>query len=133
MAHYGIQLCICTHVCISRFSFLPEHIVNGGPASPKKELHVPQSSTEAQPLLPKSPTSSHPSTPEPELCENPFVRVTNLSASWSSEDRERLVLQDISFEVNEDSNFLAVMGPVGCGKVRIRTNTGWSDNILYAS
>ncbi len=48
--------------------------------------------------------------------EQPFVRVRDLSASWSN-SRERLVLENINFELNEDNNFMAIVGPVGAGKV----------------
>lgn len=46
----------------------------------------------------------------------PFVKAENLSASWSYED-DKLVLDSLSFEVNQDSRLLAVVGPVGAGKV----------------
>ncbi len=49
----------------------------------------------------------------------PYVRVTNLSALYGlSHDREELVLENISFEINHSSNQLTVVGPVGSGKVR---------------
>ena len=45
-----------------------------------------------------------------------LVNVNHLAASWS-QDKAKLVLQDISFEVNSTAPLLAVVGPVGAGKV----------------
>lgn len=39
-----------------------------------------------------------------------------MSASWS-QDEATLVLNDITFEVNQRARLLAIIGPVGAGKV----------------
>ena len=49
---------------------------------------------------------------------DPVVNVSHMSASWS-QDKDRLVLRDISFEVTSAAPLLAVVGPVGAGKVII--------------
>ena len=49
--------------------------------------------------------------------EDLSIKVTDFSASWSYEI-EKLVLEKISIEVNKDSPLLAVVGPVGAGKVK---------------
>lgn len=46
-----------------------------------------------------------------------LVNVNHLAASWS-QDKNKLALQDISFEVNSSAPLLAVIGPVGAGKVK---------------
>ncbi len=45
-----------------------------------------------------------------------LVMARKLSASWTYE-RDDLILDSITFEVNQDSRLLAVVGPVGAGKV----------------
>ena len=47
---------------------------------------------------------------------NSIVRVDHMSASWS-QDEATLVLNDITFEVNQRARLLAIIGPVGAGKV----------------
>ncbi len=44
------------------------------------------------------------------------ISARGLTASWSN-SADNLVLENISFELNEHNNFLAVIGPVGAGKV----------------
>ena len=44
------------------------------------------------------------------------VNVKHLAASWS-QDKNKLTLQEINFEVNSTAPLLAVVGPVGAGKV----------------
>lgn len=46
----------------------------------------------------------------------PLISVGHLGASWS-QDKDKRVLRDISFEVTLATPFLAVVGPVGAGKV----------------
>ena len=44
---------------------------------------------------------------------DPFIRVTNLSVLYG----ENLVIENLSFEMDQISSPLAVVGPVGSGKV----------------
>ena len=44
---------------------------------------------------------------------DPFIRVTNVSVFYG----ENLVLENLSFEMDHNSSPLAVVGPVGSGKV----------------
>ena len=46
-----------------------------------------------------------------------YIETKNLYASWSLKDDENMTLQNISLDVNKDAPFLAVVGPVGSGKV----------------
>ncbi|XP_065919849.1 ATP-binding cassette sub-family C member 4-like isoform X2 [Dysidea avara] len=48
----------------------------------------------------------------------PRIIVNNLTASWTH-DREKVVLKDINFSVNQSNRLLAVVGPVGSGKSSI--------------
>ena len=52
-----------------------------------------------------------------EKAVSPLVSVRHLVASWS-QDKDKLVLKDISFEVTSAAPLMAVVGPVGAGKVR---------------
>ena len=45
-----------------------------------------------------------------------YVHVNNLDASWS-QDEDKLSLQGVTFEVNSTAPLMAVVGPVGAGKV----------------
>ncbi|XP_065902912.1 ATP-binding cassette sub-family C member 4-like isoform X2 [Dysidea avara] len=49
---------------------------------------------------------------------SPRIVVSNISASWTH-DREKLVLNSISFTVDKSNRLLAVVGPVGSGKSSI--------------
>ena len=51
------------------------------------------------------------------LIGHPRVLVDHMTASWAH-DRDKLVLRDVSFEVTPVAPLLAVVGPVGAGKVR---------------
>ena len=77
-----------------------------------------------------------PSPPSITPANLPFARVDGLSASWSN-DRDKMVLKDINFEVSgvscatlyciayycfvfiQKHNVMAVVGSVGVGKVRL--------------
>ncbi|XP_065919844.1 ATP-binding cassette sub-family C member 4-like isoform X2 [Dysidea avara] len=48
----------------------------------------------------------------------PRIIVNNLTASWTH-DREKVVLKDINFSVDQSNRLLAVVGPVGSGKSSI--------------
>ncbi|XP_065919562.1 ATP-binding cassette sub-family C member 4-like isoform X2 [Dysidea avara] len=48
----------------------------------------------------------------------PRIIVSNLTASWTH-DREKVVLKDINFSVDQSNRLLAVVGPVGSGKSSI--------------
>ncbi|XP_065919840.1 ATP-binding cassette sub-family C member 4-like [Dysidea avara] len=48
----------------------------------------------------------------------PRIVVSNLTASWTH-DREKVVLKDINFSVDQSNRLLAVVGPVGSGKSSI--------------
>ncbi|KAL5477508.1 hypothetical protein EMCRGX_G024318 [Ephydatia muelleri] len=55
-----------------------------------------------------------------QLTGHPRVLVDHMTASWGH-DRDKLVLRDVSFEVTPVAPLLAVVGPVGAGKVRKST------------
>ena len=94
----------------------PVHPTAGALALHKEK--VQQTSPEAMPLLltAESPAPSSPIPKKTKVDEGPFITVKNMSASWSN-DKMKLVLQNISLEQNQDSRLLAVIGPVGAGKV----------------
>ncbi|XP_065919884.1 ATP-binding cassette sub-family C member 4-like isoform X2 [Dysidea avara] len=48
----------------------------------------------------------------------PRIIVNNLTTSWTH-DREKVVLKDINFSVDQSNRLLAVVGPVGSGKSSI--------------
>ncbi|KAL5474368.1 hypothetical protein EMCRGX_G026307 [Ephydatia muelleri] len=45
-----------------------------------------------------------------------YIETKHLYASWSQKEDKNMTLQNISFNVNKDAPFLAVVGPVGSGK-----------------
>ena len=47
-----------------------------------------------------------------------YIETKHLYASWSQKDDKNMTLQNISLDVNKDAPFLAVVGPVGSGKVQ---------------
>lgn len=49
-----------------------------------------------------------------------LYKVAKFSTSWSY-NRKELVIDDISFTMRGDSHILAIVGPVGSGKVCIVT------------
>lgn len=80
---------------------------------------TPQTLIESMPLLISAEDRSPSPPPIPQKVpedDSPFISVKNMSASWTC-DREKCVLQNISLELNKASQLLAVVGPVGAGKV----------------
>ncbi len=55
-------------------------------------------------------------TPHRQPDQLPVVRVKNMSASWIC-GTDTQILTNISFELNQQSPLLAIVGPVGAGKV----------------
>ncbi|KAL5474531.1 hypothetical protein EMCRGX_G026489 [Ephydatia muelleri] len=45
-----------------------------------------------------------------------YIEAKQVHTNWSGIDDEKMTLQNISFTVNKDAPFLAVVGPVGSGK-----------------
>ncbi|KAL5474409.1 hypothetical protein EMCRGX_G026352 [Ephydatia muelleri] len=45
-----------------------------------------------------------------------YIEAKQVHTNWSGIDDEKMSLQNISFTVNKDATFLAVVGPVGSGK-----------------
>ena len=54
-----------------------------------------------------------------------YIETKHLYASWSQKEDKNMTLQNISFNVNKDAPFLAVVGPVGSGKVQMHAHALW--------
>ena len=52
------------------------------------------------------------------LMRQKYAEASHLYASWTDGDKEHMTLQDITLKVNHEAPFLAVVGPVGSGKVK---------------
>ena len=56
-----------------------------------------------------------------------MIKVTNLSKIFRTEEIETTALNKVSFEINE-GEFVAIMGPSGCGKYTLLNILGLLDN-----
>lgn len=52
------------------------------------------------------------------LSKQQHIEAKHLYASWAKNEKENMTLQNITFSVNKDAPFLAIVGPIGAGKVQ---------------
>eukprot|EP00731_Ephydatia_muelleri_P021940 Em0014g531a len=100
----GVFLLVEANVAVSRIKAFME-LADGNLSSAEYKDYIVQNNTGSKIDHDKQP-----------LIAAKYIEAKQVHTNWSGIDDEKMTLQNISFTVNKDAPFLAVVGPVGSGK-----------------